>query len=73
MFIALEITVPVDAYGSVSVFRQFYHRLAFTICRPDLLAQELCARGVIDESTVVSACVCLLIALMCFHMFISTV
>ena len=57
----LELAVPAEAYGTVSVFQQFYHRLAFTIRRPHHLAQELSARGVIDESIVVSACVNLLI------------
>ena len=55
------------------MFRQFYHRLLFTIRHPSQLAAELCARGVIDESTVVSACVCLLIDLVCFRVITSTV
>ena len=53
----VEIAIPAEARGTVSVFRQFYHRLSLTIRKPDHLAQELCARGVIDESIVVSACV----------------
>ena len=55
MFFPLEIAIPAEARGTVSVFRQFYHRLSFTIRRPDHLAQELHARRVIDESIVVSA------------------
>ena len=51
----IEIVVPAEVYGTVTAFRRFHHRLAFTIRRPDLLAQELCARGVIDQSTMVSA------------------
>ena len=51
----LEIEIPPEAYGTVLVFRKFYHRLSFTIRRPDHLAQDLCSRGVIDEFVVVSA------------------
>ena len=72
MLFPLEIAIPAEARWTVSVFRKFYHRLSFTIRRPDHLAQELHARGVIDESIVVSACVCLLIDLACSHMFIPT-
>ena len=56
MFSLSGIAIPTEVRGIVIAFRQFRHRLAFTIRRPDLLAQELCARGVIDQSTVVSAC-----------------
>ena len=73
MYSPLKIAVPAECYGTVSVFRQIYHRLAFTIHRPDHLAQQLCARCVIDESTVVSARFCLLIALICFDMFVTIV
>ena len=50
------------------MFQKFYHRLAFTIRQPDHLAKELNARGVIDDTIVVSGCACLLIALECFHL-----
>ena len=53
--LCIEIVVLAEVYGTVTAFRRFRHRLAFTIRRPDLLAQELCAQGVIDQSTVVSA------------------
>ena len=50
----VEIVIPAEVYGIVTAFRQFYHRLSFTIRHPDLLAQELCVRGVIDQSNEVS-------------------
>ena len=62
----IEILMPVEVQGSITAFRLFYYRLSLTIRLPDLLAQELCARGVIDQSTVVSACVSLLLYLF-FH------
>ena len=61
----LDIEIPAELYGTVSAFRQFRHRLSFTIRRPDHLVQDLCARGVIDESIVVSACV---LVIDCFGM-----
>ena len=55
IFLPSEVVVSAAVHGIVMAFRNFRHRLAFSIRRPDLLAQELCTRGVIDQSTVVSA------------------
>ena len=66
-FCPIEIVIPPEAYGSIMALRQFYHRLSLTIQRPDLLAQELYARGVIDESTEV--CV-LFVSIKCYSMYI---
>ena len=48
--------ITAEVHGTVMAFRQFYHRLFLTIRHPDLLAKELCARGVIDQSTEVCVC-----------------
>ena len=49
--LATVIEVSEKASQSLQTFQHFFYRLSYTIRHPDLLAQDLCERGVIDQST----------------------
>ena len=50
-FVAAAIEVSEEVSKNLQTFRHFFSRLSYTIRHPDLLVQDLCEHGVIDQST----------------------